>query len=227
MITIQNLTKEYPDFRLDIPELTLESGRIYGLVGQNGAGKTTLIKCILGLQDYHGQVLFDNSPLACNRMQLLSHIAYISDTLYFSDEMKVLQVEKFIMRYYANWDHDQFLMLLDRFEISKGKRVKELSQGTKMKLAAALAIAKKPRYYLLDEPTSGLDPIVRSIILGEIMHDSTQRKCTTMFSTHILEDVHQIVDQAIMLRKGTIAGELNVCSAEWTMTSTNILQMIK
>jgi ABC-2 type transport system ATP-binding protein len=80
--------------------------------------------------------------------------------------MTCVEAKKFVSKYYPNWDDSKFTLYANNFDINVHKKIKELSQGTKTKLAIALAVAKRPKIYILDEPTSGLDPIVRSEILN-------------------------------------------------------------
>jgi len=214
IITIRNLNMEYSDFTLTIPELNLETGKIYGLVGQNGAGKTTLIQCLLGLLLFEGQISYDGQTMEEHRMELLPKIAYVSDRLFYSHEMTGAQVQRFTSRYYPHWDEDLFINLSRELGINLNKKLKKLSQGTKTKLAIAMAIAKQPDIYILDEPTSGLDPIVRGEILKELKKASAERDTIVLFSTHILEDIIEIVDNVITIKNGRVNDKFDVINRE-------------
>lgn len=204
MISIKNLNKQYSDFALSISNLQLESRYIYGLVGKNGAGKTTMIQCILGLIPFDGEISYSGSTLKEHRMELLPKIAYVSDTLFYSHEMTGSEAKSFTRRYYPNWNDELFSKLSQEFGINMKKKIKELSQGTKTKLAIAMAIAKQPDIFILDEPTSGLDPIVRGEIMQALKDAASVREIVILFSTHILEDIIEIVDKVITIRKGSI-----------------------
>lgn len=226
MILINNLKKSYGDFSLSIPELQLQSGLIYGLVGKNGAGKTTLIQCLLGLINYDGDIRYDGKPFAEYRIELLAKIAYVSDTLFYNHEMTGLEVQRFTKRYYPNWDDQLFLLLSQSFGISLKKKLKQLSQGTKIKLAVALAIAKQPEFFILDEPTSGLDPIIRLEVLKELKKLSKERKIVILFSTHILEDVIEIVDKVVTINNGRINNVFDKAAYEPQILISQILHSI-
>ena len=63
ILSIKNLTKEYPAFLLDNVSFELEEGYIMGFIGSNGAGKTTTLKTMLNLvQANHGDVKFFDLP---------------------------------------------------------------------------------------------------------------------------------------------------------------------
>jgi len=204
MIKIESLSKKYSDFSLSIPDLELSDGTIYGLVGKNGAGKTTLIRCLLGLIPFEGEITFDGKTLENHRMELLPHIAYVSDNLYYSQDMSGIVAQRFTRRYYPTWNDQLFLDLCQDLSINLKKKIKALSEGTKTKLAIALAVAKQPDIFILDEPTSCLDPIVRGEILQVLKKMASERKIVILFSTHILEDVIEIVDEVITINNGSI-----------------------
>ena len=205
---------KYSDFSLSIPELNLETGKIYGLVGQNGAGKTTLIQCLLGLLLFEGQISYDGQTLEEHRMELLPKIAYVSDSLFYSHEMTGAQTQRFTRRYYPHWDDDLFIRLSRELGINLKKKLKKLSQGTKTKLAIAMAIAKQPDIFILDEPTSGLDPIVRGEILKALKRAAAERDTIILFSTHILEDIIEIVDNVITIKNGRVNDTFDVINRE-------------
>jgi len=210
MISINNLSKEYYDFSLSIPDLQLETGLIYGLVGKNGAGKTTLIQCLLGLIQFNGKITYDGMTLEEHRMELLPKIAYVSDRIFYSHEMTGTEAQRFTRRYYSDWNDPLFNNLSRELGINLKKKIKEMSQGTKTKLAIVLAIAKQPDIFILDEPTSGLDPIVRGEILQVLKKAASERETIVLFSTHILEDVIEIVDKVLTINKGQINSIYNI-----------------
>jgi len=210
MISINNLSKQYYDFSLSISDLQLETGLIYGLVGKNGAGKTTLIQCLLGLIPFEGQITYGGMTLEEHRMELLPKIAYVSDSIFYSHEMTGTEAQRFTRRYYADWNDQLFDNLSQELGINLKKKIKEMSQGTKTKLAIVMAIAKQPDIFILDEPTSGLDPIVRGEILQALKKAASERETIVLFSTHILEDIIEIVDKVLTINKGRINSIYNI-----------------
>jgi len=210
MISISNLNKQYYDFSLSISDLQLDAGLIYGLVGKNGAGKTTLIQCLLGLIQFEGEITYGGMTLEKHRMELLPKIAYVSDRIFYSHEMTGIEAQRFTRRYYSDWNDQLFNDLSQELGINLKKKIKEMSQGTKTKLAIVLAIAKQPDIFILDEPTSGLDPIVRGEILHALKKAASERETVVLFSTHILEDIIEIVDKVLTINNGQINSIYNI-----------------
>ncbi|MFK7904985.1 MAG: ATP-binding cassette domain-containing protein, partial [Chitinophagales bacterium] len=64
MIHIQSLSKSYGNKRvLKHINLSFKPGEINGIVGENGAGKTTFFKCMAGLEEFEGKVVYENGKL--------------------------------------------------------------------------------------------------------------------------------------------------------------------
>ena len=110
---------------------------------------------------------------------------------------------------YANWDDAAFLSLCARLELPKGKKVKDFSRGTKMKLAIAVALSHKAKLLVLDEATGGLDPVVRDEILDLFNDFTREEEHAILLSSHIVTDLEKICDYVVFLHKGRIllAGE--------------------
>ncbi len=95
LLKIDNVTKKYGRFKaLDNVTLTLQSGKIVGLLGPNGSGKTTLIKIINGLlKDYQGNILVDGNPIGVESRKIISYLPdenYFQDWMYIKDVLNIL-----------------------------------------------------------------------------------------------------------------------------------------
>ena len=108
LLKIDNVTKKYGRFKaLDNVILTLQSGKIVGLLGPNGSGKTTLIKIINGLlKDYQGNILVDGNPIGVESRKIIS---YLPDENYFQDWMYIKDVLNIFSDLYQDFQKDNCL----------------------------------------------------------------------------------------------------------------------
>lgn len=209
-LKVQNLTKSYKNFNLQIPELILESGYIMGLLGRNGAGKTTLIKLILDLvKRESGDVFIFEKPFNCDDVSTKQRLGVVLETPVIPGYLRTKEVKEIMKAFYKTWDDRLYKKLCDLFEIDQNKRIIQLSKGTVMKLSIALALSHKPDLLILDEPTSGLDPVARNQFV-EILQEFIQAEEKAVFySTHIVSDIENVVDFVTIIDNGKIL----ICSS--------------
>ena len=205
VLNIKKLTKKYPEFVLDNLTLNLPEGLVMGIIGPNGAGKTTAIKLIMNMIKADGgevEVLGLNP--AKEEKKLKNRVGYVGEEQYYYQNKKVSWTGKFVSRFYEKWDNEIFESLLDNFEISRTKKIRELSRGMKVKLSFAIALSHNADLFILDEPTSGLDPIIRREILNYLSKSSQEKNKSVVFSSHITDDVARIADIIAFMDKGKI-----------------------
>lgn len=204
-LIIQDLFVSYPDFKLVIDHLELESGYVYGLIGRNGSGKTTFLRSIVNLVSHiNDKVLIYGEELSKNEIELKNRIGYVNDEFIFSKNMTAKKLAKQIGPFYDNFDEIYFEQLLNEFNISKTTEFKNLSKGNKNKVMIAFVLAYKADLILLDEPTANLDPIARKEILDILYKTMEKDNCTILFSTHITSDLDKIADYILLIEDGRI-----------------------
>lgn len=202
---ITDLSKQYPQFKLDRISFSLPTGYIMGLVGKNGAGKTTTIKLLLNMiPSDGGSIKIFGKDIKTDELSIKQDIAVVFDDTFFVDTWTVSQVETALSSFYKNWDTATFSQLLQDFNLSNSKKVKELSRGMKMKLMLAVALSHRAKLLILDEPTSGLDPVARDELLDILMKYIDSEKNSILFSTHITSDLEKIADYLTIINDGTI-----------------------
>ena len=200
-IELKGLVKEYKTFTLGPVDLTVPGGSIMGLIGENGAGKTTLIKSMLGIvRPTAGEV----SLLGTDPDHAKEDIGIVMDDCFFSEYLRVKDVNSVLCRVYRNWDKALFQHYLDKFSVAGGKGIKELSRGMRMKLSLAAALAHRPRLLLLDEATAGLDPVVRDEILDEFLSFISDEDHAILISSHITSDLEKVADYIAYLHQGKL-----------------------
>ena len=202
LLKIINVTKKYHHFKaLNNVSMTLESGKIIGLLGPNGSGKTTLIKIINGLlKDYEGEVLVDGKNVGIDSRKIIS---YLPDENYFQDWMYIKDVLSIFSDLYEDFDKENCLTLMNRFKLDKGMKIKEMSKGMKEKFQLSLVMSRKAKLYILDEPIAGVDPAAREVILDVILNNY-EEDALVLISTHLISDLETIFDDVVFLKDGEI-----------------------
>ncbi len=202
LLECKSLTKCYGNFTaLQNINLTLERGKIVGLLGPNGSGKTTLIKLINGLLiPTKGEVLINGLPPS---PKTKAFVAYLPDKDYLSDYMKVSELISFFDDFYDNFDKTCAIRMLEHLQINPNLRLKTLSKGTKEKVQLILTMSRKADLYVLDEPIGGVDPAARDYILNTIINNYEENS-TVLISTHLITDVENILDDVIFIQNGQI-----------------------
>ena len=181
ILKCENLSKNYGSLKaLDELNLKLESGKIVGLLGPNGHGKTTLIKILSGLlrQD-KGTVLIDGKKVGVETKKIVS---YLPERSYLSPGMKIRDAAKFFEEFYEDFD---------------------ISKGNREKVQLIMVMSRKAKLYLLDEPMGGVDPAARDYILKTIISNYSE-DATVIISTHLIQDVEQILDEVVFLKDGKV-----------------------
>ena len=202
LVKCTGLCRDFGSVRaLDGVDLTLEPGKIVGLLGPNGSGKTTLIKILNGLlQPTAGTVeICGAAPGPISK----SLISYLPDRGYFPDWMRVEDMVELFDDFYADFDRVKAGEMCRTLGLEPGSRIKTLSKGTKEKMQLMLVMSRKAKLYLLDEPIAGVDPAAREFIMKTILTNYNEDG-TVLISTHLLLDVEQVLDEAIFLQRGRV-----------------------
>ena len=189
--------------------LTLEKGKIYGLIGRNGAGKTTLLSIISAQNPTSaGTVTWNGQPVWENR-EALNHICFsreLSVNLYGSgvSSMKVKEYLRNASYYYPNWDEEMAQELIGKFELDTKKRINKLSKGMLSMVTIIIALASKADFTFMDEPVAGLDVVVRDYFYHKLMEEYTESNRTFVISTHIIEEASDLMEEVIVIKKGEL-----------------------
>lgn len=208
-LVCENISKQYKKKEVlhDI-NLTIEQGKIYGLVGRNGAGKTTLLSIMTAQNPAtRGTVTCDGMPVWENQ-KALDHLCFSRELNTLSvlgpNTIKVREYLQMARTYYPNWDREMEQRLVAQFELNTKKKISKLSKGMLSMVTIIVALASKADITILDEPVAGLDVVARDdfyrLLLEE--HEATGR--TFIVSTHIIEEAANVFEQVIFLKDGEI-----------------------
>lgn len=207
IIRTDNLSKEYKStFALKDASISIEKGRIYGLVGENGAGKTTLIKLLAGLiKPTSGEMFFYGSN---NRDQLRKYrkrFGFIVESPYLNPEMTAYENLNLQRIQRGIKDKNCILKALEIVGLQNDKKhVRNYSFGMKQRLGIAIALLENIDVLVLDEPTNGLDPAGIIEFRRLIMDLNRKHEITILISSHILSELEHIITDVIFVSKSRI-----------------------
>ena len=208
IVSVQNLVKEYPSFRLNEVSFEVKKGRITGFIGRNGSGKTTTIKSMLNLvHPDGGEISYFGKPLIENEAKLKSRIGYSTGTVNWYPRKSIRDIADITKRFYNTWDDNAYHEYLEMFRLDENKTPLELSEGMKVKCNLLIALSHKAEMLILDEPTSGLDPFSRDELL-ELFVGLKKSGVAVFFSTHIISDIEKCADDIVYISEGKIMAAL-------------------
>jgi len=204
-IELRNLTKTYPEFTVDNVSLDVKKGYITGLIGPNGVGKSTLIKMMLGMvRPDSGSIKILGCDMPKQEVDIKQRIGIVSDDCFYYEHLTIRDLKKMIAPFYTQWDEKKFNRLLEQFELSPKKKIKDLSKGMKVKFSLAVALSHEAELLIMDEPTSGLDPVFRRELLDLLTDMMQDERNTIIFSTHITTDLDRIADYIAFINRGKL-----------------------
>ncbi len=215
MIQAINLKKKYNGTAvLDIEELKIENGEIFGLIGNNGAGKTTLFSLVLDLiRATRGKVIINDIPVAKSEEWKALTGAYIDESFTIgyltSDEYFAFIGE--LRNLNAN-DISTFLGNFTEFFndeiIGKKKYIRDLSKGNQKKVGVVGALLGDPELVVLDEPFANLDPTSQFKLRKIIKEFAAEKGKTFLISSHDLDHVTDVCNRIVILEKGKIVRDV-------------------
>ncbi len=212
MIEVKDISFAYPGTRqrvLDGFNLSVESGRVYGLLGRNGTGKSTLLYLASGLlRPKKGQVLVDGMEAWRRSPQMLSRLFLVPEE-FDLPKMKLRQYVSLIQPFYPKFNHEVLTGCLSAFDLDGVTDLRQLSMGQKKKVYMSVALAAGTEWLLMDEPTNGLD-IPSKAIFRQVVAKHLSDETTLMISTHQVHDVEQLIDHVIILDRSRLLCDSSV-----------------
>ena len=202
LLECKNVYKSFHnDLILENVCLTLEPGRIVGLLGRNGAGKTTLIKLINDLLTLSaGEILFEGEPIG---VRSKASISYLPERTYLDPGMKVRQAVRMFGDFYADFRPEKARALLKDLDLKESATLAKMSKGMREKLQLAMVLSRDAKLYILDEPLGGVDPATRDYILDTILKNFCEG-ASVLISTHMIADIERILDDVVFIDRGRV-----------------------
>ncbi len=205
MIQIVNLDKSFGDKKvLESVNITIEDGKVFGLVGINGAGKSTLLRLLSGIYDKdYGSILFDGEEVYENE-SVKNNIFFLPDEPYYDHNTNPTSLINLYKTYY-DLDEEKYFEYLKMFKLPLKKSMHNFSKGMKRQVFISLALAIKPKYLFLDEAFDGLDPLARLAVKRAIIDLVEEVGTTIIISSHSLRELQDICDSYALLDNKSIA----------------------
>jgi len=213
ILTVNNLYKKFsnPDFvAVDGISFELQKGQVLGFLGPNGAGKTTTIQMLLStMTPTSGDIIYFGKNLKTDRSEILSKVGFASTYVSLPGKLTVYENLSFYGQLYGV-PHiilkERLERLLKKFDMwsLKDRRAGTLSAGENTRVMVIKALFILPEVMLLDEPTASLDPDVAQEVLNFIKEQQKQQGVSILFTSHKMDEVAQICDNVLVLKKGTI-----------------------
>lgn len=180
-------------------------GTVLGLIGRNGAGKTTALRLALGtLWPDAGRIrTLSLDPVTSGR-DVATRVALLSEESALYPWMTIDEIVRFTAALHPRWDPVLAKRLMGALDLDPAKRIRELSRGTRAKVALVLAVGGRPELLLLDDPTAGLDPLVRREVLDGVLETVSEEGGAVVYASHLVHDVERVADRVIVLDGGKI-----------------------
>lgn len=205
-ITMQNITKKFKGFELNIPALEIPEGFATALIGENGAGKSTLLHILAGVRlDYKGEIIYFDGEM--EEKEVHESIGYTGPGNYCMPHWTIRAVGEVSELLFERFHRERYERLCQDLGVNKeGKSIDKLSDGMKMKTMLSAVFARDTRMLLLDEPASPLDPLMRDKLCAMIREyiEAGNGDKTVFFSTHNIADMENVTDYAIIMEQGRV-----------------------
>ena len=205
ILKLENVSKRYKEKgALKNCNLSINKGRIYGVVGPNGAGKTTLFKLILSLiTPSDGKIYIDgneNTAKSERKFGALIEAPYINMNMTAYQNMRYMQILN------GKNDKEKINEVLELVGLAdvKNKKAKKFSLGMKQRLGIAMTLVNDPDVLILDEPMNGLDPEGMIEIRNMLLKINENNGVSIMISSHILAELDKLVTDYIFIKDGEI-----------------------
>ena len=189
---------------VDHVSFNVAPGSITGLFGRNGSGKSTVSMLAAGLLhptsgtvEVGGQTVYENADL-------MASICYISDSTPVFEDQKASKTLELWKASRPCWDADYAKELLDMFKIDPKKRPSRLSRGQLSSFYAVLGLACRCPITIFDEVHLGMDPVAREMFYMALLADYTKHPRTFILSSHLIEEIEDLLDSVILMDEGKI-----------------------
>ena len=211
-VVFENVSRHFgKTVALDGVGFEVAPGSVLGLIGRNGAGKTTALRLALGtLWPDGGRIRTLGLDPVVSGNEVATRVALLSEESALYPWITIAEILRFAAALHPRWDKALAGRLAVDLDLDPAKRIRELSRGTRAKVALVLAVSARPELLLLDDPTAGLDPLVRREVLDGVLEAVSHEGGAVVYASHLVHDVERVADRVIVLDGGAIRleGEL-------------------
>ncbi len=220
MISVESLSKKYGGLNvLDLQELTIPKGEIFGLIGNNGAGKTTFFSLLLDLiESTSGTVLINEINVQKSEVWKPFTSAFIDES-YLIGYLTVEEYYHFIgaLRGMTKEEIDAFVVPFEPFfnseVLNQKKYLRDFSKGNQKKAGIIGALIGHPELVILDEPFANLDPTTQIRLKNILKEEAKKHGTTFLISSHDLTHVTEVCERIVLLEKGVILKDIKTTAS--------------
>lgn len=212
VIVVDSLVKRFGDFTaVKGISFSVREGEIFGFLGSNGSGKSTTIRMLCGImRPSSGRAVVAGIDVVADPEAVKGSIGYMSQKFSLYEELTPLENIRFFLGMYAvdpaAWE-ERIRRTLETFNLLevRDKRVRDLPQGFRQRLALGCSLVHDPKIVFLDEPTSGVDPLTRLGFWNTIRRIADSG-VTVFVTTHYMEDAGNC-SRIVMINLGEIVAQ--------------------
>lgn len=226
MITVENLSFLYRKSKrvvLHDFSLSLEKGRVYGLLGKNGAGKSTLLYLMSGLlTPKSGKVVYHDVDVR-RRLPITLQDMFLVPEEFDLPPVSLISYIELNSPFYPRFSKEDMVKYLHYFEMDINIDLGALSMGQKKKVFMSFALATNTSLLLMDEPTNGLDIPGKSQFRKFIASGMTDDK-TILISTHQVRDIDKVLDHVLIMDNSRVLlneSTMSICDKLFFTESEN------
>ncbi|WP_017728287.1 ABC transporter ATP-binding protein [Halalkalibacterium ligniniphilum] len=184
--------------------LTIEPGKITGIIGRNGAGKTTLLRLLVGiLKPMTGDVTVEGKSIF-RSPEIKEEVVFVPASADALKTYTLKEVQRLYQATYPKFDDKLFNELVNKFGLPRAGKIGSYSKGMTALFALILALSTRAKYILLDEPTDGLDVIIKKQMLQFLIEAVADYEVAIVISSHRLDELEFMADTIVMLQEGEI-----------------------
>lgn len=208
MIELKGVKKYYGRACIGLMKesVVIKKGEAVGILGENGSGKTTMLKAVMGLLELNeGEVLIEGKPA----VKMHGKMAFITEEGSFFPNMKPLEYGEFLSNYVPGFDMKRYRGMLKHFSLDTTKKIRGFSRGQKSKLEISAGLCRNAEYIIMDEPFFGNDITTRRDFV-KLMASGLEGNETILLATHLIDDIENFIDRAIILCHGRITADVYI-----------------
>lgn len=201
MLQVENISFSYRRGKKNVLHdfsLSLQEGRVYGLLGKNGAGKSTLLYLMSGLLTAkHGKVMYHGVDVR-RRLPVTLQDMFLVPEEFELPSISLVSYIELNSQFYPRFSKEDMVKYLHFFEMDMDVNLGALSMGQKKKIFMSFALATNTSLLLMDEPTNGLDIPGKSQFRKFIASGMSDNK-TIVISTHQVRDIDKVLDHVLIM----------------------------
>lgn len=228
MIEIENVSKRFDSLNaINDITFTIQSGEIFGIVGESGAGKSTLLRCLQNLETPEsGNIMIDKKNI--KDKNALKDTSTVFQNYNLLNNLRALDNVHLPLKLRGQKSKESALEMLQyvNLEDKANHYPSQLSGGEMQRLAIARALVSKPKYLLCDEPSSALDLKSRHDLILLLKRINNEFKTTIILVTHELDLAKALCSKVAVLNKGNLEAIIDVNQSE-TLTNKPYIDLVR